>query len=57
MWLIFWVSNEPQIDRTMRLVLPYLLTTLAMVVVAFAGMQATDIGEWYCRGWHGLERG
>lgn len=47
MWLIFSVSNEPQIDRTMRLVLPYLLTTLAMVVVAFAGMQATDIGEWY----------
>ncbi len=31
----------------MRAVLPYVLTSLAMVVVAVAGMQATDIGDWY----------
>lgn len=31
----------------MRAWLPYLLTTLAMLVVAIAGMWATDIGDWY----------
>ncbi len=31
----------------MRIWLPYILTTVAMVVVALAGMSATDIGDWY----------